>query len=261
MIILYLLIFFLGASLGSFINMLVYRVPKNESLWGHSYNDITGERLENIDLIPIVSFVIFKGRDRKTKEKLPLIYPLIEFVSGLISSAILFILITNLSIEINLLVQFILWQILVFGLVFFSAYDYFNWSLPRKYLIGFLIVSLLILLIDHFIQSQFIISFFNSSIIAGVISAGFVAILVLISRGKGLTINDVLLAGYAGMLVGNDEILYLLLGTSILGSAFGLFAMLKAKKKVETLIQFAPILCSVTIILMFIQVSDYRILF
>ncbi|MCA9383901.1 hypothetical protein KC909_06085, partial [Candidatus Dojkabacteria bacterium] len=105
------------------------------------------------------------------------------------------------------------------------------------------------------------ISFFNSSIIAGVISAGFVAILVLISRGKGLTINDILLAGYAGILVGNDEILYLLLGTSLLGSAFGLIVMLRTKKKIETLIQFAPLLCSVTIVLMFIQASDYLRLF
>ena len=71
-------LFMLGAALGSFCNMLVYRLPRHEGLGGHSYCDVTGKQLKPIDLIPIISYIIFRGKCRECGGKLPLKYPLIE---------------------------------------------------------------------------------------------------------------------------------------------------------------------------------------
>jgi prepilin signal peptidase PulO-like enzyme (type II secretory pathway) len=60
-IILIIYFFIIGAIFGSFLNMLVYRVNKGQNLLGRSYCDITKKPLKPVDLVPILSYLIFKG--------------------------------------------------------------------------------------------------------------------------------------------------------------------------------------------------------
>lgn len=81
----YIFIFFiLGTILGSFYAVIGYRLPKNESIIKpkHSYCDNCYKKLAWYELIPIISYIIQLGKCRKCHEKIPIIFPFIEIVTG-----------------------------------------------------------------------------------------------------------------------------------------------------------------------------------
>lgn len=83
----YLIVFFiLGTILGSFYNVVGYRLPKGESLTKpkHSYCSDCGKELNWYELIPIVSFLIQKGKCRNCHSRISLFHPFIELVTGLL---------------------------------------------------------------------------------------------------------------------------------------------------------------------------------
>ena len=72
-----LLVFILGASIGSFLNVLIDRLPNEESIIGRSHCDYCRKKIAWYDLFPIISFLILKGKTRCCHKKLNLQYPLI----------------------------------------------------------------------------------------------------------------------------------------------------------------------------------------
>jgi len=113
-------LFALGAVFGSFCNMLVFRIHKHENLWGYSYCDKTAKRLIWKDLIPIFSFIIYRGRCRECGEKLPVKYPIIELSNALLFPFILQVLLAlNLGILEMVVVYIFVEVIFIFGAYFF----------------------------------------------------------------------------------------------------------------------------------------------
>ena len=80
------LVFVLGLSVGSFINMAVWRLGHKKSLLKNqrSYCDFCKKPLEIYDNIPLLSFLIYKGKSRCCGKKLPISYPIVELVMGII---------------------------------------------------------------------------------------------------------------------------------------------------------------------------------
>jgi len=77
--------FILGASIGSFLNVLIYRIPRKIQVsYGRSFCPNCGHKLSALDLIPILSYIFLKGRCRYCKEKISIVYPIVETLSGLI---------------------------------------------------------------------------------------------------------------------------------------------------------------------------------
>jgi leader peptidase (prepilin peptidase)/N-methyltransferase len=75
----------LGAIFGSFVNVVGYRVPRQESIaFPGSHCTVCGHRLRYYELIPILSYVFLLGKCRKCKARISLRYPLIEIVSTLL---------------------------------------------------------------------------------------------------------------------------------------------------------------------------------
>src|SRR4030043_497211 len=85
MLFIYIFFFILGTLVGSFLNVVVIRLKKNESiLKTRSHCPYCKKKLKWFELIPIISFFIQKGRCRKCKKKISWQYPLVEFFTGLI---------------------------------------------------------------------------------------------------------------------------------------------------------------------------------
>lgn len=78
-------VFILGLIIGSFINVCIYRIPREESI---SYPPSTcttcGSRIKIYDLIPVVSYIMLNGKCRKCKEKISIKYPLTELLTGIL---------------------------------------------------------------------------------------------------------------------------------------------------------------------------------
>jgi len=79
----YFYIFFFGAAIGSFINVVSLRLPQEIGfVKGHSACPNCGNQLRKRDLIPIFSYLFLRGRCHHCKSKISLRYPLVEIING-----------------------------------------------------------------------------------------------------------------------------------------------------------------------------------
>ncbi|OGB89639.1 hypothetical protein A2625_05850 [candidate division WOR-1 bacterium RIFCSPHIGHO2_01_FULL_53_15] len=75
--------FILGLVVGSFLNVCIYRLPREESIiWPSSHCPRCGKDLRPLDLIPLISFFLLRGRCRSCGEKISPRYPLVELLTG-----------------------------------------------------------------------------------------------------------------------------------------------------------------------------------
>ena len=76
--------FILGTIVGSFLNVLIYRLPKKiEVVFSRSFCPECGHKLGFFDLIPIFSYIFLRGRCRYCKAKISFLYPFIELLTGI----------------------------------------------------------------------------------------------------------------------------------------------------------------------------------
>ena len=81
----YIMFFIIGIIFGSFYNLVASRVPRNESITTpRSHCEKCNHNLSWYELIPILSFIIQKGRCRNCNTKLSLFYPVTELATGLL---------------------------------------------------------------------------------------------------------------------------------------------------------------------------------
>ena len=93
------IVFFYGICIGSFLNVVIYRLPRNESLVKRASHCTTcGAKIRVIDIIPIISWVfILHGKCRSCGEKISARYPIVEALNGVIYVATIAILDFNLK--------------------------------------------------------------------------------------------------------------------------------------------------------------------
>lgn len=81
----YTVIFLLGISVGSFLNVVILRLPRNESLIKRSSHCMTcGAKIRARDLIPVFSWLALKGKCHSCGEKISPRYPVVESLNGLL---------------------------------------------------------------------------------------------------------------------------------------------------------------------------------
>ena len=82
----YLVLFFItGLVLGSFYNVVGLRICKNESIvYPSSHCTNCNHKLKFYELIPVLSYIFLRGRCKKCKEKISVMYPLVELFTGIL---------------------------------------------------------------------------------------------------------------------------------------------------------------------------------
>lgn len=79
----YIIVVLFGMCVGSFMNVLIYRIPKGEDfVRSHSHCMSCGHRLAWYDMFPVFSFIFLRGKCRYCQAKLSIQYPIIEAVNG-----------------------------------------------------------------------------------------------------------------------------------------------------------------------------------
>jgi prepilin signal peptidase PulO-like enzyme (type II secretory pathway) len=83
--------FILGLIFGSFLNVVIHRVPRGESIiFPGSHCGACGAPIKSFDNIPLLSFALLGGRCRSCRARIPFSYPMVELCAGLIFVAIVF---------------------------------------------------------------------------------------------------------------------------------------------------------------------------
>lgn len=224
-IILYIMIFLIGISIGSFLNVCIYRIPKKEDIvFERSHCMSCGNVLKWYELIPLFSFLVQGGKCRNCKTKLSVQYPLIELLNGLIYVWIF--------MAKGFQPESILFCICASVLIVISVIDWRTYEIPFgcNIVIGILGIVRVILDLAHWYN--YVIGFFTVS--------GLFLIIYWITKGRGIGGGDIKLMAAAGLLLGWQNILLSLMIGSIAGSVIHL-ALMKIQGK-DRVLAFGPYL-------------------
>lgn len=242
-----LLLFFLGASLGSFVNVLIDRVPKGRSIWvDRSECDACQRKLRWFELIPLLSFVIQKGRCRRCGVKLSFMYPVLEIVTGVIVTIFLYT--TPLPYAPKTIVSLIF----ILILIAISVVDFRSYIIPQQFIIALVVIfslfhmsTFIVSLFSLGVQSEWLIEWSLSVASQGVwalCASGFLYLLVLITKGMGMGGGDVQLAFVMGLFLTGMETLVAMYTAFVLGAGVGVILLLIGKRKFGQVIPFGPFL-------------------
>ena len=197
-----LFIYFFGASIGSFINVLVYRMPLNQSIVFPGSRCIKCKyKLLWFDNIPIISWLLLFGKCRKCKINIPIHYPIIELLTACLFVFNLYAKPT-FYIDTPILFLRILGFILIFICVSLSSFDLKHFWLPSVITISGSLIGIGSSLLAT-IYINFDINYFLSSVSAAFL--GFLIFFTLRTFGAKIFKKEVLGAG--------DEKLVALLGS------------------------------------------------
>ena len=79
------IVFVFGIVIGSFLNVCIYRIPKQQSIaYPPSHCTSCSSKLKWYDLVPILSYIILKGKCRYCKHNISIRYPILELITGLL---------------------------------------------------------------------------------------------------------------------------------------------------------------------------------
>jgi prepilin signal peptidase PulO-like enzyme (type II secretory pathway) len=249
-------IFLLGLAVGSFLNVVILRGSERKSLGGRSQCVSCKKTLSWYELIPIVSFVIQKGRCRSCGAVLSLQYPLVELGTGVAyavaasqigsfdpAGLIIFAgLLIVIATAIVIIVSDFRWQIIPNGAVL------------TLFLIGVLLA------IFRLFQTQSGTASVPDlvwNVGAAVVITLFFAALWFFSRGRWMGFGDVKLIFATSLIVGFPA--SALLFSFWLGGIFGLFLLLTRKSGLKSVMPFGPFILMGAILGYFF--ADYVISF
>lgn len=188
-------VFLLGLIMGSFLNVVIFRLNTGLTLGGRSKCLSCGQILSWKELIPVLSFIIFSGKCRKCGSKISFQYILVEMVSGFL---FLFFFLKTLAVFPTLeafLSFFLLCSIWSFLLVIF-VYDLRHKIIPNQFSILFIIFSFVYGLFLSNSESLFF------HVIAGLSFSAFFFLLWYVSNGRWIGFGDVKLVSGIGFYLG-----------------------------------------------------------
>lgn len=242
-----LFLFIFGTAIGSFLNVLIDRLPREESINGRSHCEFCKKTLSPLDLIPVLSFIFLKGKCRYCGKKLSLQYPGIEVLTGITFVTIFNFKFLILNLNSNLEFQ-ILNYVIVSCLIVIFFIDLKNQIIPDEMQIA-LFISILFIRV---VGSIGIVGVMWGAL-EGLIVMLPILFLYLITRGRGMGFGDVKLAFNMGFLLGiKGGFVAIYLGF-ILGAFFGIVLLLMKKKKMKSKIAFGPFLVAGIVIVMFFE--------
>ena len=247
----YPLLFIYGTVIGSFLNVLIDRLPNDESIMGRSHCDHCKKKLNGLDLFPILSFVFLKGRCRSCKKKLSYFYPFVEVLTGTsfvltwIYAPVVVRTGRDLSVLSTSLERIIMIGIISTLIVIIFA-DLKYKIIPDSMQVAFLIFALLLHLAKGAGASDFINYF-----LSGLAIMSPILFLFLITKGKGMGFGDVKLAFIFGFLLGLKGGLLVLYISFLAGGVIGAVLLTLRKKGMKSTIAFGPYLVLGIIIMLF----------
>lgn len=227
------IIFFLGLIIGSFLNVVIYRLDKNQSIWfGRSACPHCRKKIFWYDNIPVLSFILLGGQCRHCQKKISLQYPLVE-----IATALLLVL---LFWRYGLSEQFIVYAIFSAVLIVIFAYDLKTFQILDQITIPTMIFAFLVNLYLGMVWWQLIL--------AAMIGALFFAAQFFVSSGKWVGDGDIRLGALMGAMLGWPNILVALFLAYLIGAGVGIILLSLKRKEFGSAIPFGPFLTLATFI-------------
>ncbi|MCR5585137.1 MAG: prepilin peptidase [Lachnospiraceae bacterium] len=228
----------LGLSVGSFLNVCIYRIPRHESIsFPPSHCPNCMNKIKWFDNIPVLSFIILKGKCRNCKSKISIRYPLIELLNCVLW-IVTFIYSDN---RLQCLTGFAFSSILIIV----SCIDLQSMEIPDS-----LNVAILLLAIVKFIASlvlggdlkDLLIDLFVGALAGSLLLYGLYMLLLKLVGKEGLGGGDVKLAFACGAFLGWKEVLFGIALSAYIGLLVILIYSIIKRKGIKGAIPYGPFL-------------------
>lgn len=234
----------LGLIIGSFLNVVVYRLNLAETIMGRSHCPHCRRKIRGYDNIPIISFILLGAKCRDCAGKISWQYPAMELLTGAIfalTGAAFFQLGNTQS-----------WFTTLFYLGLFSLllviflYDYKYMEIPMVIIWSGVVLAIAFNLfwdVQHYVPLAGIFALKTvSGLAAGAGAFAFFFALSAGSKEKWMGMGDAYLALLVGLVVGLAQILPALLLAFTIGAAWGVGLIVLKKKNMKSQIPFGPFL-------------------
>jgi len=224
------IILILGLIIGSFSNVCIYRIPKNESIvFPASHCPNCHTPIKAIDNVPILSFLLLKGKCRKCGEKISIRYPVVEFLTGAIY--LLIFLIYGRSY------QTLIYALLSSALIIISFIDLDVQIIPDEISLPGIVIGLALSFIVPYI------SYLNS--LLGIIAGGGIIFLIALAglaifKKEAMGGGDVKLSAMIGAFIGWKYIIVSLFIGFFIGAIAGILLILLKIRNRDDLVPFGP---------------------
>jgi leader peptidase (prepilin peptidase)/N-methyltransferase len=228
--------FILGLIVGSFLNVVIYRLPENKSIIRPpSHCPKCNTRLKIIDLIPVFSYMSTGGKCRYCGAKISFQYPFVELLTAF------FFLFSYLKF--GLTSEFIIYSLLLSALIVISLIDYKYMIIPNIITYSGIIIGFLSAIIFDYIT-------IIDSLLGIFIPTLLILIVALIFKG-GMGMGDVKLVSMLGAFLGYKYTLAGIFIGSVFGSVIGLALMGLGILNRKDRIPFGPFICLGAVIMIF----------
>ncbi|BDV43693.1 type IV prepilin-like proteins leader peptide pilD [Geotalea uraniireducens] len=233
--------FLLGAVIGSFLNVCIHRLPLGESIvFPASRCPACGTKIRPWDNIPLLSFLLLRGKCRACKAAISFRYPLVELLNGLLALA--------LFLKFGPTATFFVLLVFCSALVAITFIDLDHQLIPDVISLPGIVVG--------FAASFFLpwLGWLNSLI--GILLGGGSLLAVaylyqLLTKKEGMGGGDIKLLAMMGAFLGWRAVPFIIFAGSLVGSIIGVTLMLAQKKDGKLAIPFGPFLAFGAILYIF----------
>src|SRR6266540_2817918 len=231
-VVFYIFVFIFGALVGSFLNVCIYRLPKEESVvFPPSHCPACDYKIPFYDNVPILSYLLLRGKCRSCGTSISPQYPLVEGLNGLLT---LF-----LFMKFGPTLAFFLLFLFCSALVVITFIDLEHQIIPDVISLPGIVVG--------FVASFFIPQLGWQNSLIGILVGGGSLYLVaylyqLFTKKEGMGGGDIKLLAMMGAFFGWKAIPFIIFVSSLVGSVIGVTIMLIQKKDSKLAIPFGPFL-------------------
>ncbi|MGD1045727.1 MAG: prepilin peptidase [Bacteroidota bacterium] len=233
----------LGLSLGSFVNVCAYRLPRGVSVLAlRSFCPFCNHRLTWYELIPVVGYALNRSRCRYCKERISPSYPFVEIFSAGIMLALL--------LKYSITSEFALSSIFCLLMLLIAIIDWKYLIIPNQIVIVGFIFGLAI---KALVNNDVLVN----AMVSSIGSLAVVAIILLLSnlffKKETMGWGDVKLAGVIGLFLGFQNFLIVIWLAALGGSVYGVWLMRKRGMLRETKLPFGSFLAIAACVVLYFQ--------
>ncbi|HIC92493.1 MAG TPA: prepilin peptidase [Syntrophaceae bacterium] len=237
----HILAFVLGAIVGSFLNVCIHRIPRGDSIIKpSSHCPACNQPISFFDNIPLISYLLLRGRCRHCHTHISFRYPLVELLSALLS--------LGLFLKFGLSPHLFVYLILAWSLVAVTFIDLDTQTIPDVITLSGIIFG--------FFASFLILQVKYWQLALGILLGGGILYMVAflyhaLTKKEGMGGGDIKLMAMIGAFLGYESVLPVIFLASLIGSLVGIIIMMGWKKDRRYAIPFGPFLALSTLMYIF----------
>lgn len=251
-ILVYIFSFIFGASVGSFLNVCIYRLPRGESIvYPPSHCTDCNHPVKAADNIPLISYLFLKGRCRNCCSPISVSYFVVELVTALLT----LLLVLNYGLEIKTLA----YLLVTYSLIVISVIDIRYMIIPNVLTIPGIIAGLLFGALQtdwgsltgllsiadagdiFYISGRFpITDSLAGTVLGGGILFAIARIYQYLRKIEGMGMGDVKLLAMLGSFLGIQGVVFIIFISSLTGSVFGITLMIYNRGDLKYAIPYGP---------------------